>query len=85
MVRLPLTGLFYQPCMIDEEYGDVDGMSIGRGNRNTRRKPAPAPICPPQIPLDLKSKPSRRGGKSWTDYSELWCGLLLSHSASSLP
>jgi hypothetical protein len=22
-----------------------------RGNRSTRRKPAPAPICPPQIPL----------------------------------
>jgi hypothetical protein len=27
-------------------------MKIGRGNRNTRRKPAPAPLCPPQIPLD---------------------------------
>jgi hypothetical protein len=24
----------------------------GRGNRSTRRKPAPAPLCPPQIPLD---------------------------------
>jgi hypothetical protein len=23
----------------------------GRGNRSTRRKPAPAPLCPPQIPL----------------------------------
>jgi hypothetical protein len=27
-------------------------MKIGRGNRSTRRKPAPAPLCPPQIPLD---------------------------------
>jgi hypothetical protein len=28
------------------------GMKTGRGNRSTRRKPAPAPLCPPQIPLD---------------------------------
>jgi hypothetical protein len=27
-------------------------MKIGWGNRSTRRKPAPALICPPQIPLD---------------------------------
>jgi hypothetical protein len=27
------------------------GMKIGRGNRSTRRKPAPGPLCPPQIPL----------------------------------
>jgi hypothetical protein len=27
-------------------------MKIGKGNRSTRRKPAPAPLCPPQIPLD---------------------------------
>jgi hypothetical protein len=26
-------------------------MHIGRGNRNTQREPAPAPIFPPQIPL----------------------------------
>jgi hypothetical protein len=25
-------------------------MKIGRGSRGTRRKPAPAPLCPPQIP-----------------------------------
>jgi hypothetical protein len=25
---------------------------IDGGNRNTRRKPAPAPLCPLQIPLD---------------------------------
>jgi hypothetical protein len=28
-------------------------MGIGRGNRSTRRKPAPVPLCPPQIPHDL--------------------------------
>jgi hypothetical protein len=32
--------------------GEFGGMKIGRGNRSTRRKPAPAPLCPPQIPLD---------------------------------
>jgi hypothetical protein len=28
-------------------------MRIGRGNRSTQRKPAPVPLCPPQIPHDL--------------------------------
>jgi hypothetical protein len=38
--------------MIDEgDCGAIGGMKIGRGNRSTRRKPAPAPLCPPQIPL----------------------------------
>jgi hypothetical protein len=47
------TGLLYQPQMIDEgDCGAVGGMKIGKGNRSTRRKPAPAPLCPPQIPLD---------------------------------
>jgi hypothetical protein len=32
----------------DEEFGVMNG----RGNRSTRRKPAPVPLCPPQIPLD---------------------------------
>jgi hypothetical protein len=32
--------------------GAVGGMKIGRGNRSTRRKPAPAPLYTPQIPLD---------------------------------
>jgi hypothetical protein len=33
--------------------GDYDweiGGMIGRGNRSTRRKPAPVPLCPPQTP-----------------------------------
>jgi hypothetical protein len=30
--------------------GEIGGIKIGRGNRSTRRKPAPAPLCPPQIP-----------------------------------
>jgi hypothetical protein len=28
-------------------------MRIGRGNRSTWRKPAPVPLCPPQIPHHL--------------------------------
>jgi hypothetical protein len=35
-----------------DECGTVGGMS-GRGNRSTRRKPAPVPLYPPQIPHDL--------------------------------
>jgi hypothetical protein len=39
--------------MIDEgDCGAIGGMKIGRGKRSTRRKPAPAPLCPPQIPYD---------------------------------
>jgi hypothetical protein len=42
-------GLLYQPRMIgDGDRGEIDGMKIGRGNRSTRRKPAPAPLRPPQ-------------------------------------
>jgi hypothetical protein len=46
-------GLFWvlQPRMIgDGDCGEIGGMKIGRGNRNTRRNPAPVPLCPPQIP-----------------------------------
>jgi hypothetical protein len=39
--------------MIDEvDCGAIGGMKIGRGNRSTRRKHAPTPLCPPQIPHD---------------------------------
>jgi hypothetical protein len=36
----------------DYDDGEFGGMKIDRGNRSTLRKPAPAPFCPPQIPLD---------------------------------
>jgi hypothetical protein len=35
----------------DDERGAVGGM-IGKGNRSTRRKPAPMLLCAPQIPHD---------------------------------
>jgi hypothetical protein len=34
----------------DYDDGDFGGMMIGRGNRSTRRKPAPMPLCPPETP-----------------------------------
>jgi hypothetical protein len=46
-------GLLYQPRMIGEgDSGQIGGIRIGRGNRNTLRKTALAPLCPPQIPHD---------------------------------
>jgi hypothetical protein len=53
----PIVGLLYQPRIIDDDdYGAVGGMRVGRVNRSTRRKPAPVPHCPPQIPHDLTSE-----------------------------
>jgi hypothetical protein len=53
LVRRPLFGLLYHPRMIDDECGAHSWMWIGRENRSTRRKPAPVPLCPPQIPYDM--------------------------------
>jgi hypothetical protein len=52
LVCWPLTGLLYQSHMIDD-YGAVGGMKICRGNHSTWRKPAPVPLCLPQIPHGL--------------------------------
>jgi hypothetical protein len=57
------TGLLYQPQMIDDgDCGAVRGMKIGRGNRSTRRKPAPVPLYPSQIPHDLTWDRTREAG-----------------------
>jgi hypothetical protein len=37
------------PAPGDYDDGEIGGM-IGKGNRSTRRKPAPMPLCPPQTP-----------------------------------
>jgi hypothetical protein len=39
------------PALGDYDDGEFGGMKTDRGNRSTRRKPTPAPLCPPQIPL----------------------------------
>jgi hypothetical protein len=60
------SGILYKPQMIGEDdCGAIGGMKIGRENRSTRRKPAAAPLCPPQIPHDQTRArtPGRRGGK----------------------
>jgi hypothetical protein len=46
----PIIGLLYLPMVIVRMENLVEW--IGRGNQSTWRKPAPAPLCPPQIPLD---------------------------------
>jgi hypothetical protein len=54
------SGLLCKPQKIDEgDCGAIGGMKIGRGNRSTRRKPTPAPLCPQQIPLDQTRAPTR--------------------------
>jgi hypothetical protein len=37
----------------DDESGAVGGMRNGKENRITRRKPAPASLCPSQISHDF--------------------------------
>jgi hypothetical protein len=44
------------PAPGDYEDGGFGGMMIGKRNRSTRRKPAPVPLCPPQIPHDLTGR-----------------------------
>jgi hypothetical protein len=34
------------PAPGDYDDGEIGGMMIGKGNRSTRRKPAPARLCP---------------------------------------
>jgi hypothetical protein len=52
------------PAPGDYDDGEIGGMIIGRGNRSTRRKPAPMPLCPPQTPHACPDgNPGRRGGK----------------------
>jgi hypothetical protein len=55
------------PAPDDRWYGAVGGMRIGTGNQSTRRKRAPVPLCPPQIPHELGSNLGRCGGKSATN------------------
>jgi hypothetical protein len=48
----------------DDACGGVGETRIGGVNRNVRRKAAPMTFCPPKIPHDLGSNPSRRVGKA---------------------
>jgi hypothetical protein len=52
----PTTNMPIVPAPGDYDDGEIGGMMIGRGNRSTRRKPAPAPLCPPQTPHALPGR-----------------------------
>jgi hypothetical protein len=43
------------PAPGDYDDGETGGM-IGRGNQSTRGKPAPVPLCPPQIPHAARTR-----------------------------
>jgi hypothetical protein len=73
LVRRPLTSLLYQPRTICDKCGELGGMRIGRGNRRTRRKPTPEPLCSPQIPHNLtwtRTQAAAVGNRRLT--AELW-------------
>jgi hypothetical protein len=54
------------PAPGDYDDGEIGGM-IGKGNRSTRRKPAPVPLCSPQTPILPGCEPVRRYGKPATN------------------
>jgi hypothetical protein len=43
------------PASGDYDDGEIGGM-IGSGNRSTRRKTAPVPLCPPQTPHTARTR-----------------------------
>jgi hypothetical protein len=47
------------PAPSGYDNGEFGGIKIGSGNRSTRRKPAPAALCPPQIQF------ARPGPQRW--------------------
>jgi hypothetical protein len=79
------------PAAGDCEDGKFGVIKIGKGNRSTRRKPAPAPLRPPQPPIDQTRARARTAAvgiqrlTAWTTtrtkclvterYSELYCGM----------
>jgi hypothetical protein len=60
------------PAPGDCEDGEFGGMN-DRGNRSIRRKSAPAPLCPPQIPLDQTRDWTRAAavGSQWLTASAM--------------
>jgi hypothetical protein len=64
IVLRPQFGLFYQPQMIDDgDCGAFGGMLIGRGNRSTRRKPAPSATLSTTNP-------------TWPDWAWTWAAAV---------
>jgi hypothetical protein len=44
------------PAPGDYDDGEIGGMMIGRANPSIRRKPDPAPLCPPQTPHAARTR-----------------------------
>jgi hypothetical protein len=44
------------PAPGDYDDGEICGMMIGKGNRSTRRKPTPVPLCQPQTPRAARTR-----------------------------
>jgi hypothetical protein len=53
LTMLSFSRLYSVDDRMFNECGVVGGMGVGRGDRTTRRKPVPLPLCPPQIPHDM--------------------------------
>jgi hypothetical protein len=75
------------PAPGDCDDGEVGGMNgFGRGNRSTRKKPAPTPLYPPQIHLpDPGANPSRRGRKPENNRFSYGAASFGTNSAHSSP
>jgi hypothetical protein len=71
-------GLLYQPEMIDDDdCGTIDGLKIGRGKGSTRRICATMPLCPQQIPHDLKQAQTRVAAMACTYFIILSVSLFI--------
>jgi hypothetical protein len=57
------------PAPGDYDHGEIGGM-IGRGNRSTRRKPAPVSLCPPQTPYAAQKR--TRDAAVWSQRLTAW-------------
>jgi hypothetical protein len=75
------------PAPGDYDNGEIGGM-IGKGNRSTRRKPAPVQLCPPRTPQAARMRTRAAAVGSQRLTAELRHGLgyeivqFLSHRSS---
>jgi hypothetical protein len=56
----------YTDRMIDHVWGTIGGMGIGRGNRNTWRKPVPLLMCPPHDLTWARTRAAEAELAPWT-------------------
>jgi hypothetical protein len=63
------------PAPSDYDDGEIGG--IGRGNRSTRRKPAPMLLCPPQTPHTERTRTQAAAVGSCLSYGTAWSNYLL--------